>query len=114
PVSAYLAWSMMDRLVPTAGFLAGPAPTPALAGARTGSKPTPELSAHRTAPPDSDADQTTISDRRAADQTTISDKRAAPQPQPAAEPDLAEEITVRAPAANVDLLREIWLRGRLR
>ena len=83
PVSAYLAWSVLDRLVPTAGFLAGPAPAPALSGGRTASRPPSEPSAHRTetAP---DADQTTISDRRAA----------------AATPGPAEEVTVRAPAAD--------------
>ena len=87
PVSAYLAWSVLDRLVPTAGFLAGPAPAPALASGRTASRPSSEPSAHRTetAP---DAEQTTISDRGAA---------AATQP---ATPGPAEEVTVRAPEAD--------------
>jgi hypothetical protein len=85
PVSAYLAWSVMDRLVPTAGFLAGPTPAQALASGRTASRPPSEPSAQRTetAP---DAEQTTISDRRAA----------------VATPGAAEEVTVRAPAADAE------------
>ena len=87
PVSAYLAWSVLDRLVPTAGFLAGPVPAPALASGRTASRPPSEPSADRTetAP---DAEQTTISDRGAAAAT------------PPATPRPAEEITVRAPEAE--------------
>ncbi len=88
PVSAYLAWSVMDRLVPTAGFLAGPVPTPALAAATTPSRSLSAPSAYRTetAP---DAEQTTISDRRAASTTPAV---AAPGP--------AEQVTVRAPLAD--------------
>jgi hypothetical protein len=76
PVSAYLAWSVMDRLVPTAGFLAGPAP--ALAGGRTGSRTAPAVD---------------------PDQTAVSERRAAPE-QRSATPGLAEEVTVRAPSVD--------------
>lgn len=106
PVSAYLAWSVMDRLVPTAGFLAGPTPAPALSGVRTGPRPALDQPAQSNDPPRTvtvaDPNQTTISHRRAADQTTISDRRAAVQTPPTAEPGLAEEVTVRAPAADAE------------
>jgi hypothetical protein len=85
PVSAYLAWSVMDRLVPTAGFLAGPAPAPALAAARTASRPATDQSAHRTEPPTAEDEATAVSVRRTAPETP---------------PSLSEEVTVRAPAAD--------------
>ncbi len=87
PVSAYLAWSLMDRLVPTAGFLAGPAPAPALAAARTGSRPATDRPAPGAATA-VDADQTDVSERRA------------PAEQPSAAPGMSAEVTVRAPAAD--------------
>jgi hypothetical protein len=87
PVSAYLAWSVMDRLVPTAGFLAGPAPAPALAATRTGSRPA--------------ADQPSPGAATAvdADQTAVSEQRALAE-QPSAAPSMSAEVTVRAPAAD--------------
>jgi len=94
PVSAYLAWSVMDRLVPTAGFLAGPAPAPAIAGARTGSRPALDQPASRNAPPAQatavDPDKTTISDRRVVAET------------PSAAASVSDEVTVRAPSADAE------------
>src|SRR5438552_8248693 len=77
PVAAYLAWSAMDRLVPTAGFLAGGV-VPAIAPARTRSQPALSEPAHSNAP--APQDSTVLADR----------------------PALADELTVRAPAADTE------------
>jgi hypothetical protein len=76
PVSAYLAWSVMDRLVPTAGFLAGP-PAPALSGGITAGRPAPDQPAPRPVTA-VDPDKTAVSERR----------------------NVADEVTIRAPSVD--------------
>jgi hypothetical protein len=102
PVAAYLAWSVMDRLVPTAGFLATPT-APALARARTGSQPALDQPANSNEPasaatvPQDSAPQgssaATVPQAAPQEATVVAEKK------PEA-PVLADELTVRAPSVD--------------
>jgi hypothetical protein len=106
PVAAYLTWSAMDRLVPTAGFLAGGA-VPAVAPARTGSQPAlsePARSqepAPRSAPthqePTVVADQPAVADEVTVRAPATSQEATIVAPE---KQSVADERTVRAPAAD--------------
>ncbi len=104
PVSAYLAWSVMDRLVPTAGFLAG-STAPALAGGTTSGQPALDRPAPRPVTAGDANQETAVSERRAAAEKTVADEVTVRAP--AANPEhLADEVTVRAPSADTEHLAD--------
>jgi hypothetical protein len=94
PVLAYLAWSVMDRLVPTAGFLAG-GMVPVLPRATTASRPALAASSNGPTTPVSAAPRQVEHSVSSQDATVVAEQqREAPA--------LADEPTVRAPSASID------------